>query len=158
MVRHLKAEGEHMDKLTWIKDLVRSEQQMEESGVIEVSTGFDPEKHLTNETILFLHSLKTDFVDASTAFNQMKSSPLGRIKVYSISQTQADFMLFRNGFKLIFSFKVPGTISMKFHRASGSTQLLNKSLMMKNSSWHNGELLAISFGVTTASPSKRTIW
>ena len=119
MVRHLKAEEEHMDKLTWIKDLVRSEQQMEESGVIEVSTGFDPEKHLTNETILFLHSLKTDFVDASTAFNQMKSSPLGRIKVYSISQTQADFMLFRNGFKLIFSFKVPGTISMKFHRASG---------------------------------------
>ena len=120
MVQHgVGCKGVFMDKLTWIKDLVKAEQQMEESGVIEVTTGFDPEKHLTDETLLFLHSLKREFVDASTAFNQMKSSPLGRIKVYSISQTQADFMLFRNGFKLIFAMKVPGTISMKFHRAAG---------------------------------------
>ena len=108
-----------MDKLTWIKDLVHAEQQMEESGMIEFSTGFKPEKELFNETLLFLTRLKREFIEASTAFNQMKGSPMGRIKVYSISQTQADFMLFRNGFKLVFSMKRPGTISMKFHR-SGS--------------------------------------
>lgn len=108
-----------MDKLSWIKDLVRAEEQMEESGMVEVTTGFEPEKHLFNETLLFLISLKREFVDTTTAFNQMKSSPIGRVKVYSISQTQADFMLFRNGFKLIFSMKQPGTISMKFHRSSG---------------------------------------
>ena len=108
-----------MDKMSWIKDLVRTEQQMEESGMIEVSTGFEPEKHLNEETLLFLISLKREFVDATTAFNQMKGSPLGRIKIYSISQTQADFMLFRNGFKLIFSMKLPGTVSIKFNRAQG---------------------------------------
>lgn len=108
-----------MDKLSWIKDLVRAEQQMEESGMIEVTTGFDPEKQLFNETLLFLTNLKREFVDATTAFNQMKGSPMGRVKIYSISQTQADFMLFRNGFKLIFSMKQPGTISMKFHRSGG---------------------------------------
>lgn len=87
--------------------------------MIEISTGFEPEKHLHTETTLFLTKLKRDFVDATTAFNQLKSSPIGRIKVYSISQTQADFMLFRNGFKLIFSMKQPGTISMRFNRAQG---------------------------------------
>lgn len=108
-----------MDKLSWIKDLVQTEQQMEESGMIQITTGFEPEKHLYNETLMFLIALKREFVDATTAFNQLKGSPMGRIKVYSISQTQADFMLFRNGFKLIFSMKQPGTVSMKFHRASG---------------------------------------
>ena len=107
-----------MDKLSWIKDLVRVEHEMEESGVIDISTGFNPERQLVDQTILYLHSLKREFVDSSTAFNQMKNSPLGRIKVYSISQTQADFMLFRNGFKLIFGMKQPGVISIRFHRAS----------------------------------------
>lgn len=108
-----------MDKMTWIKDLIRAEQQMEESGMIEITTGFEPEKQLFNETLLFLNSLKREFVDATTAFNQMKGSPLGRIKVYTISQTQADFMLFRNSCKLIFSMKQPGTIAMKFNRSTG---------------------------------------
>ena len=108
-----------VDKLSWIKDLVQNEQQMEESGMIHVTTGFEPEEHLQKETILFLLSLKREFIDTTTVFNQMKGSPLGRVKVYSVSQTQADFMIFRNGFKLIFSMKQPGTISMKFHRPGG---------------------------------------
>jgi hypothetical protein len=118
-----------MDKMSWIKDLVRAEQQMEESGMIEVTTGFKPEKELYNETLMFLMNLKRDFVDATTAFNQMKGSPLGRIKVYSISQTQADFMLFRNGFKLIFAMKQPGTISMTFNRAQGINPAFETSQM-----------------------------
>jgi hypothetical protein len=111
--------GDFMEKLAWIKDLVRAEQELEESGVVRMTTGFEPEKHLYQETLFFLLHLKREFVDATAAFNQMKDSPVGRIKIYSISQTQADFMLFRNGFKLIFSMKQPGTIAMKFHRAQG---------------------------------------
>ena len=107
-----------MDKLAWIKELVRVEHEMEESGVIQISTGFNPEKHLYDESLHMLVRLKREFVDTSTAFNQMKNSPLGRVKVYSISETQADFMLFRNGFKLIFSMKQPGRIGMRFHQAS----------------------------------------
>jgi hypothetical protein len=30
------------DRLNWIKDLVRAEQQMEESGVVDYTSGFDP--------------------------------------------------------------------------------------------------------------------
>ena len=108
-----------MDKLSWIKDLVQNEEQMEESGMVCVTTGFEPEKEVEKETNLFLISLKREFVEAVNTFNQMKNSPLGRVKVYSISQTQADFMVYRNGFKLCFGMKQPGTVSIKFDRPGG---------------------------------------
>lgn len=109
-----------MDKISWIKDLVRAEQEMEESGMIDFNAGFDPQKLLGEESLHFLNDLKVSFVDAVTTFNQLKGSPLGRIKIYGISNTEADFMLFRNGFKLIFALKKPGTISIKFHYVGAS--------------------------------------
>ncbi len=111
-----------MDKLTWIKDLVRAEQKMEESGLIDYGGTFDPEQTLVSESIEFLNNLKSAFIDASSSFNQLKGSAVGRIKIYGISNTHADFMLFRNGFKLIFALKQPGVICIRFHYM-GSTFL-----------------------------------
>ncbi|MNJ92667.1 hypothetical protein D3C87_103410 [compost metagenome] len=104
-----------MEKISWIKELVKAEQQMEESGLVDMSFGFDTDKILINETVQFLLSLKTEFVDASSSFNELKPSALGRIKIYGIAKTHADFMLFRNGFKMIFSLKAPGQISVRFN-------------------------------------------
>lgn len=104
-----------MEKISWIKELVKAEQQMEESGLVDMSFGFDPERVLVTETIQFLLALKTEFVDASSSFNELKSSALGRIKIYGIAKTHADFMLFRNGFKMIFALKAPGQISVRFN-------------------------------------------
>ncbi|HVK61390.1 MAG TPA: hypothetical protein VM432_07560 [Bdellovibrionales bacterium] len=104
-----------MDKLNWIKDLVRAEQQMEESGVVDFGVGFNPQELLAKESIAFLEDLKTAFIEAASSFNQLKASTVGRIKIYGISNTQSDFMLFRNGFKLIFALKEPGVIGIRFH-------------------------------------------
>jgi hypothetical protein len=104
-----------MEKISWIKELVKAEQQMEESGLVDMSFGFDPERVLVTETIQFLLALKTEFVDSSSTFNELKPSALGRIKIYGIAKTHADFMLFRNGFKMIFSLKSPGQISVRFN-------------------------------------------
>jgi len=104
-----------MDKLSWIKELVRAEQKMEESGVVDFTVGFDPQQILFNESIAFLNTVKTAFVESASSFNQLKGSTVGRIKIYGISNTHADFMLFRNGFKLIFSLKEPGVIGIRFH-------------------------------------------
>ncbi len=104
-----------MDKLTWIKELVRAEQNMEESGVVDFNSGFDPQTILMTESIDFLNTLKSVFVEASSSFNQLKGSSVGRIKIYGISNTNADFMLFRNGFKLIFSLREPGVTGIRFH-------------------------------------------
>lgn len=99
-----------MSRLDWIKELVHAEQQMEEAGVVDMTAGFDPQKQMEEATVDFLMDLKLAFVEVASAFNQMKSSGLGHIKIYGISKTKADFMLFRNGYKLIFSMSKPGEI------------------------------------------------
>ena len=104
-----------MEKISWIRDLVKAEQQMEESGMVDMSVGFDSDRTLVQESIQFLLHLKTEFVDATTSFNELKPSALGRIKIYGIAKTHADFMLFRNGFKMIFALKAPGQISIRFN-------------------------------------------
>lgn len=110
------------DRLGWIKDLVRAEQRMEESGVIDFGAGFDPAQILLTESVGFMNELKTTFVDAASAFNQLKGSALCRVKIYGIANTHSDFMLFRNGFKLIFSLKEPGAVSIRFHYVGAGFQ------------------------------------
>lgn len=104
-----------IDRVSWIKELVKAEHQMEESGMVEMTYNVDKDRLLTHATLQFLLSLKNDFVDASNAFNELKTSPIGRIKIYGVAKTHADFMLFRNGFKMIFSLKAPGQIAIRFN-------------------------------------------
>lgn len=116
------SQGLRADRLGWIKELVRAEQRMEESGVIEFGPAFDPAQILISESVAFMNELKVVFVDAASAFNQLKGSSLGRVKIYGIANTHADFMLFRNGFKLIFSLKEPGAVSVRFHYVGAGFQ------------------------------------
>jgi hypothetical protein len=103
------------DRIQWIRDLVKAEEQMEETGEVDLSVGIDSERALVQETLNFLTQLKNQFIEASVAFNELKASALGRLKIYGIAKTAADFMLFRNGFKMIFSLKAPGIISIRFN-------------------------------------------
>ena len=104
-----------LDRLNWLRDLVKAEDQMEESGVVDFSSGFESEQFLIRESIGFLLQLKHQFVEASNYFNEMKHSTLGRIKIYGIAKTHADFMLFRNGYKMIFTLTQPGLVSIRFN-------------------------------------------
>jgi len=109
-----------MNKLQWIRELVLSEQQMEESGVVDFSAGFDPQKDVEVSTTEFMNDLKAAFVESASAFNQLKGSTIGNVKIYGISKTKADFMLFRNGYKLIFAFRKPGLIGICFNQIGTS--------------------------------------
>ncbi len=109
-----------MDKLSWLKDLIRADQEMEDSGVIDPNAGYNPDAEVAEETAQFLFDLKDTFVEFISAFNQMKANPQGRIKIYSISKTRADFMLFRNGYKAIFSMKEPGKVGVSFSHVGTS--------------------------------------
>lgn len=104
-----------LSRSNWIKDLVKAEEQLEETGVVDLSLGLDGQKVLAQEALTLLGKLKEEFIEAANAFNDLKASPLGRIKIYGIAKTQADFMLFRNGFKMIFYFKAPGVIAIRHH-------------------------------------------
>lgn len=112
-----------MSQIDWIKELVLAEQKMEDSGLIDLS-GADQERFLEEQTLEYLRDIKTAFVEAASAFNQLKGSSLGTAKIYGISNTKADFMLFRNGFKLIFSMRRPGEVEI-YHSLIGSHFLAN---------------------------------
>lgn len=111
-----------MNNLEWIKDLILAEQKMEDSGVVDLSQ-VSPEAHLEEQTIEFLRDIKTGFIEAAATFNQMKGNAVGTLKIYGISNTKADFMLFRNGYKLIFSMRRPGEIEI--YHSLMSTHYLN---------------------------------
>lgn len=104
-----------METISWIRELVKAEEQMEESGIVDLSVGIDSEKALLKESLVFINNLKNKFIEASVAFNELKASALGRLKIYGIAKTPADFMLFRNGYKMIFSLYAPGEISIRFN-------------------------------------------
>lgn len=121
------------ERINWIQDLVKAEERMEETGVVDMSIGYDNEKYLTHETLQFLQIMKNQMIDAANSFNDLKASPLGRIKIYGIAKTQADFMLFRNGYKMIFSYKAPGVISVRFNFL-GPSQYISAQVPTANAS------------------------
>ena len=98
----------------WIKDLVIAEQEREQSGLVDISPETEVQRVMTLETHEFLEDMKIAFVKTASSFNELKDSSLGSLKVYGIARTKADFMLFRNGYKLIFFFKHPGQIFISF--------------------------------------------
>ncbi len=108
-----------MRDLEWIKDLVESETKMEETGMVDMGAGYNPETSLQIESVRFLNNVRELFIDFSNVFNKYRGLAVGGVKIYGISKTQADFMLFRNGFKLFFILEKPGTITIRsqFHGA-----------------------------------------
>lgn len=113
-----------MNSMDWIKELVLAEQKMEEAGVVDLRAT-DQEKLLEEHTVDFMKEIKTRFIETASAFNQLKSTQVGTVKIYGISGTQSDFMLFRNGFKLIFSLRRPGEIEI-YYTLIGSHFLQNQ--------------------------------
>jgi hypothetical protein len=121
MVCHIEVgiERGHMKNLDWIRNLVESERKMEETGIIDISVN-DDNRDLQEKTQEFLREIKENFSDYVTAFNNMKNSTLGTVKIYGISNTVTDFMLFRNGYKLLFSALSPGRIAISFQSQTSS--------------------------------------
>jgi hypothetical protein len=128
--------------LSWVEELVTAEQKAEETGIVDLGPNFDQQRILIHETVEMMMKLKTGFFDATQVFNDLKSSPLGKVKLYGIAQTHADFMLFRNGYKMIFSIKSPGVISLRMNfigasfiptqgsdSTSAMTQVMDESLI-----------------------------
>lgn len=103
------------DDIEWIKDLIRSELKMEEAGIVDFSPAINTDNIILSETLSFLKNLKREFIKNASIFNQLKGSNNGQIKVYGIAKTHADFMLFRNGYKLVFNMVNPGKVQITFH-------------------------------------------
>lgn len=116
--------------IDWIKELIRGEQQMEDSGLIDFSPVTSKDNIILGSSIELLKYLKAEFIKTADVFNQLKGGSHGLIKIYGIAKTHADFMLFRNGYKLVFNMIEPGKIQITFHHMS--SPFLNSNGMVTN--------------------------
>lgn len=109
---------ENKQNIEWIQELIRNEQQMETSGLVNFSPIVNKDHLILSASIELLKNLKSQFIKNSDVFNQLKGNSNGLIKVYGIAKTHADFMLFRNGYKLVFNMLNPGKVQITFHHMS----------------------------------------
>lgn len=104
-----------MSQLEWIKELIDSENKILESGIVDANPEYKKQRLVVKSTLDLLINLKTQFTEVTQMYNEFKPTPQSKIKIYSIAQTHSDFMLFRNGYKMIFTMKEPGIIDIRFN-------------------------------------------
>jgi hypothetical protein len=100
----------------WIHELVRAEIHPDAEKLLQLGSSFDPQQLVEESTIDFLAELRERFNEFARIFNSFseQNAKFQDIKVYSIAQTAADFMVFRNQIKLLFSNSAHGMIQIGF--------------------------------------------
>ena len=107
---------------TWIENLAIEELNMEETGIVNFSEHLDPMHMLEASSIEFMEKLKERFDVYLTKFNELRANQDDKtrtIKLFKISNTINDFMLFRNSLKLVVARRSTDVISLGFLSNSG---------------------------------------
>lgn len=96
----------------WIESLAFDEINMDEAGVVDFNNHLDPQSFLEEESIRFMNRVRDLFEVYISKFNECRGGPDSgaQIKVFKISNTVNDFMIFRNSLRLIFSRKASDLI------------------------------------------------
>ncbi len=105
----------------WVENLAIEEINMEDSGFVTFTESLAPTRLLEESSIEFVNKVKDRFEFYVALFNQYRvNRDQGRaIKVFRISNTVNDFMLFRNTLKLIVSRRSPDLITIGFLSTHG---------------------------------------
>ena len=102
--------------VNWIENLALEELNMDESGIVDIHNHLDPVHLLEESSINFMNELRDRIEFSTQKFNEYRGNALSnaQIKIFKISNTVNDFMLFRNGLRLIFARKANDLISIGF--------------------------------------------
>lgn len=111
--------GRFTDELSsqnWLHDLARAEIHPEAEQLLELRSSYDPQQLVEESAVQFLAELRQFCGDFARAFNSYSESgaKFQEIKIFGVAQTPADFMLYRNQVKLIFSNPSQGLIQVSF--------------------------------------------
>ncbi len=98
----------------WIENLAMEEINMDESGVIQFNEHLNPEGSLDESSIKMMDTLRDLFEISLSKFNEYRSHASSTIRIFKISNTVNDFMLFRNSLKLIIARKTNKEIGIGF--------------------------------------------
>ncbi len=119
--------GRFKDILTsqpgWLHELARGEIHPDSEKLLQLGRSFDPQQIIEESTIEFLSELREHFNEFARLLNTYSEAgtKFNDIKIYIVAQTAADFMLFRNQIKLIFSNTAHGVIHISFAQHLRST-------------------------------------
>lgn len=118
----------------WIENLAIDEINMDESGVINLHEHLNPIHFLEESSINFMNNLRDRIEYNVGKFNEYRGNDnTANIKIFKISNTVNDFMLFRNSLRLIFARKSNDIITIGF--ISNGKDLLAPRLTMNDSSY-----------------------
>ena len=115
----------HMEKIEqntivndsrWIEDLALEELNMDESGVVNINNHLDPINFLEHSSVEFMDKIRDIVEFYVSKFNMHRGSntPGSHIKIFKISNTVNDFMLFRNSLRLVFARRASDKITIGF--------------------------------------------
>lgn len=101
---------------TWLHDLARAEVHPDAEKLLELGSSYDPQQLVEESAIQFLTELREIASEFARVFNSYSEtgSKFQEVKIYGIAQSAADFMLFRNQIKLIFSNPSQGLLQISF--------------------------------------------
>lgn len=99
----------------WVESLALEEINMEESGVIHMDDHLNPAAFIEESSIKFMDQIR-ELVEFYVAqFNKYRGGQAGaQIKIFKISNTVNDFMLFRNSLRLVISRKASDLVTVGF--------------------------------------------
>jgi hypothetical protein len=128
----------------WIHELARAEIHPDAERLLNLGQSFDPQQLVEESTIDFLTQLREQFNEHARVFNAFSESgaKFQEIKVYSLAQSAADFMVFRNGVKLVVTNPSHGVIQASFAQHVRGTVAVDGQLQTSSTVGPAQDLLA----------------
>lgn len=114
----------------WLKRLVDNETELLRTGAGDFISHQDHRKVVEEATLEFMQELKEEFLNCVDLFNSYRggSHLPNSVKIFNISNTVADFIVFRNTLKLVISNPALGVINCSLvNRANTFTKAPVKS-------------------------------
>jgi hypothetical protein len=108
----------------WIHDLARAESSPEAEVLDRLTQNSGPQQAIEESTVDFLTDLRDFFQEYVRVLNTLSDGgkKFSEIKIFNLTQGAADFMLYRNGVKLIIANTAHGVIQLSYdqHKVAGA--------------------------------------
>ncbi len=100
----------------WASQIAFHERRLEKEGTVDYGVPFRRQELLAEKTKEFARILQHTFRKNIEQFNLARKSAAHAIHIYKISRSDEDFLVYRNGIKLIVSAQRAGKISLSFNQ------------------------------------------
>lgn len=119
----------------WIHELARGEIHPDAEKLLGLGGSYDPHQLVEESTVDFLMELRERFNEYLRLFNTYSenNTRFQEVKIYSVAQTAADFMMFRNQIKLVVANTAHGTIQLSFSQHVRGTFAVDGQLPAQSS-------------------------